>query len=220
MIELTETELRVLGCLIEKQVTTPDNYPLSLNALTLACNQRSNRDRVVDYDEKQVVRALDGLREKKLAWMVHSAGSRVTKYEHRLEEKLALPADHVGVLCLLMLRGAQTAGELKGRTSRYHVFNTGAEVEVVLHQLSTHEHGALVVQLPLSHGAREPRFMHLLCGEPEITLGESQAPVEAARQAVDDENRRIEALEQEVAVLREAVASLQEDVAAFKSQFE
>lgn len=220
MIELTEIEVRVLGCLIEKSITTPDNYPLSLNALTQACNQKSNRAPVVAYDDKTIVRALDGLREKKLAWMVHGAGSRVPKYEHRMAETLPLPPEQVAVLCLLMLRGPQTAGEIKGRSGRLTMFGTNAEVEIALHQLAGHEDGALVVELPVRPGAREPRFMHMLCGEPELLGETSELPAEPARQAVIAEDRRLETLETEVAALRDIIAEIKADFAAFKSQFE
>lgn len=221
MVQLTDIEARVLGSLVEKQVTTPEYYPLSLNALTAACNQKNNRDPVVEYDDKTVVRALDGLREKKLAWMVHSSASRVPKYEHRLAEMLALPPDQMAVLCLLILRGPQTAGELRGRSGRLHEFGTIAEAETALHQLSVHPAGALVVKLPLLPRSHEPRFMHLLCGEPAVTTVEIQAPPpEAARAVVEAEEARLARLESELAALRAEVADLKTQFAAFRQQFE
>lgn len=221
MLVLNDTEARVLGCLIEKQLTTPEYYPLSLNALLLACNQKNNRDPVVSYDDKAVVRGLDGLREKKLIWMVHSTGSRVPKYEHRLPETLPLPADQVAVLCLLLLRGPQTAGEIRGRSGRLHSFATIPEVEIALHQLSLRAEGALVVKLPLLPRSHEPRFAHLLCGEPVLPPAEALGlPPEPARAAVEAENARLARVEEEVNALRAEVADLRAQFAAFREQFQ
>jgi uncharacterized protein YceH (UPF0502 family) len=222
MIVLSDVEARILGCLIEKQVTTPEYYPLSLNAVTLACNQKSNREPVVEYDEKKVVRGLDGLREKKLAWMVHGPNSRVPKYEHRMPETLPLPADQLAVLCLLLLRGPQTAGELRNRSGRLHLFGTITEVEVALHQLASRADGALVVTLPLLPRTHEPRYQHLLCGEPTVAVLEATAApsAEPARTEVEAENARIARIEAEVAELRAAVADLKTQFAAFREQFE
>ena len=221
MLVLTDLEARVLGCLIEKQLTTPEYYPLSLNALMLACNQKNNRDPVVSYDDKTVVRGLDGLREKKLIWMVHSAGSRVPKYEHRLPETLPLPADQVAALCLLLLRGAQTAGEIRGRSGRLHLFATITEVEIALQQLLARPDGALVTKLPLLPRTHEPRFAHLLCGEPEVPTVEVTAlPPEPARAAVEAENARLAKIEEELAALRTEMTDLKAQFAAFREQFQ
>jgi uncharacterized protein YceH (UPF0502 family) len=221
MLVLTDIEARVLGCLIEKQLTTPEYYPLSLNALMLACNQKNNRDPVVTYDDKTVVRGLDGLREKKLIWMVHSAGSRVPKYEHRLPETLPLPADQVAALCLLLLRGPQTAGEIRGRSGRLHSFATIPEVEIALHQLSVRPEGGLVVKLPLLPRTHEPRFAHLLCGEPVLPpVDATVPPAEPARAAVEAENARLSRLEDEVAALRAEMADIKAQFAAFREQFQ
>lgn len=221
MVVLNEAEARVLGCLIEKQVTTPEYYPLSLNALTLACNQKSNRDPVVEYDEKTVVRALDGLREKKLAWMVHGPASRVPKYEHRMAETLPLPPDQLAVLCLLLLRGPQTAGELRSRSGRLHLFATIGEVEAALEQLAARPDGALVVKLPLLPRTHEPRYQHRLCGEPVLEAGAAPPPPpEAARAEIEAETARLARLEAEVAALRAEVADLEAQFAAFRKQFE
>jgi uncharacterized protein YceH (UPF0502 family) len=221
MLVLTDLEARVLGCLIEKQLTTPEYYPLSLNALMLACNQKNNRYPVVTYDDKTVVRGLDGLREKKLIWMVHSAGSRVPKYEHRLPETLPLPADQVAALCLLLLRGPQTAGEIRGRSDRLHPFSTIPEVEIALHQLSLRPEGALVVKLPLLPRTHEPRFAHLLCGEPVIPTVTVPVPAaEAARAAVEAENARLGKIETELAALQAEMAEMKAQFAAFREQFQ
>jgi len=221
MLVLTDVEARVLGCLIEKQLTTPEYYPLSLNALVLACNQKNNRDPVVSYDDKIVVRGLDGLREKKLIWMVHSAGSRVPKYEHRLPETLPLPPEQVAALSQLLLRGPQTAGEIRGRSGRMHPFATIPEVEIALHQLSVRPEGALVTKLPLLPRTHEPRFAHLLCGEPVLPAVDVPAPSpEPARAAVEAEDTRLGKIEDEVAALRAEVADLKAQFAAFREQFQ
>jgi uncharacterized protein YceH (UPF0502 family) len=222
MILLSEVEARVLGCLMEKQVITPEYYPLSLNALTLACNQKSSRDPVVEYDEKTVVRGLDGLREKKLAWMVHGPNSRVPKYEHRLPEALPLSPDQHAVLCLLLLRGPQTPGELRTRSGRLHLFGTNADVEVALHQLASRTEGALVTKLPLLPRTHEHRHQHLLCGEPVAAPVEPAPPPppEAARVEVEAENVRLARLEEQVAALRGEIEDLKAQFASFRQQFE
>jgi uncharacterized protein YceH (UPF0502 family) len=221
MDELTHQEARVLGCLIEKALTTPDYYPLTLNALTAACNQKSNREPVASYDDKTVVRALDGLREKKLAWMVHTAGSRVPKYDHRLGEKLALGPAETAVLCTLMLRGPQTTGELKARCGRLHGFNTVAEVELALHALQAHSEGPLSAELPLRHGAREHRYAHLLCGQPDLPPdAAAEPPVERAREQVQQENRTLEEMRTELQRLQAELTSLRTEFDAFRSQFD
>lgn len=221
MIVLTDVEARALGCLIEKAITTPEYYPLSLNALTLACNQKNNRDPVVEYDEKAVVRALDGLREKKLAWMVHGPNSRVPKYEHRMAETLPLSPDQMAALCLLLLRGPQTAGEIRNRSGRLHLFGTITEVETALHQLSVRPDGSMVAKLPLLPRTHEHRYQHLLCGEPQVAPVEAGIPpLEAARVEVEIENARMTRLEEEVGGLRAEVAELKAQFAEFRKQFE
>lgn len=220
MEHLSDIEARILACLVEKQLTTPDLYPLTLNSLTLACNQKSNREPVVAYEDRIVLRGLDGLREKKLVWMVHHAGSRVPKYEHRLAEMLPLPADQLAVLCLLMLRGPQTAGELRNRSGRLHLFATVVEVEVALQQLAARADGALVMQLPLLPGTREPRHVHLLCGPPAEEMLAPPPPVETLRAEIQAEDERFRAMEADIAALKEKVAALEATLEAFRSQFE
>lgn len=220
MIELTVPEVRVLASLVEKEITTPDYYPMTLNSLVAACNQKSNRDPVVTFDEKTVVRALDGLREKKLAWMVHAAGSRVPKYEHRMTEQLPLDKADTAVLCLLMLRGPQTTGELKGRSGRLYPFVTIAEVEQALHRLASREEGALVLQLPRQTGHKECRWAHLLAGTPEIDETECEPPHEAARLQVESERQLYEHMEAEIQELREQLQALSDEFARFRRQFE
>ena len=155
---LTPEELRVLGCLIEKGITTPDYYPMTLNALTAACNQKSNRAPVVQYNEKTVVRTLDSLRDKELVRVVSGHDARVPKYYHRFNDVRGFTGPEVAVLCELMLRGPQTPGELRSRGSRMHPFENRAEVEAVLESLMNREAGAAVVRLPRQAGFKESRL--------------------------------------------------------------
>jgi len=217
-MELNAIEARVLGCLIEKELTTPEYYPLSLNALTNACNQKSNRDPVMALEEQDVVRALDGLRFKQLA-VVSADGGRVPKYRHLLAEKLQLVTSEMALLCELLVRGPQTMGELRTRAERMHAFPDLAVVEEVLRELLEREQ-PLVTRLARQAGRKEARFAHLFSGEPEIAAEEVTAPPEAARVRVMEENERIARLEGEVAALREEVSGLRQLVEEFKRQFE
>jgi uncharacterized protein YceH (UPF0502 family) len=165
---LTETEVRVLGALIEKEITTPDYYPLSLNALTAACNQSSNRNPVTHYDEATVAQATDSLREKKLIHQVERADSRVTKYRHVVYEAMNLGRPAIAVICVLMLRGQQTIGEIRTRSNRLYDFSTLDEVEGTLNSLMSREN-ALIVRLPRQSGQKEVRYAHLLSGEASLT---------------------------------------------------
>ena len=218
--ELKEAEIRTLGCLVEKQITTPDHYPLSLNALTNACKQKSNRDPILDLDEKTVVRALDALRDRKLAWMVSGAGSRVPKYEHSFDKEYGLDADETAVLCVLMLRGPQTAGELRARAARLCRLTTIGEVETVLQRLMTRAGGALATKLPRQPSRRERRYAHLLAGEPQLPADDAAAPPEHVRAEVQAEDERIEQLETEVDTLRRELAALRSNFQEFRRQFE
>jgi uncharacterized protein YceH (UPF0502 family) len=171
---LSDAEVRVLGALIEKEITTPDNYPLSMNALIAACNQLSNRHPVVHFDESIVTPALDGLREKKLAHQVERSDARVTKYRHVLYEAMNLGRPGIAVLCVLMLRGPQTIGEIRTRTNRLYDFSSLEEVETTLNSLAALEH-PLVVTLPRQSGQKEVRYAHLLSGEVKFTEAEPEA---------------------------------------------
>jgi uncharacterized protein len=173
-------EARALGALVEKEITTPENYPLTLNALVNACNQISNRDPVVSFSETMVMRALSGLREKNLAGVFHGADSRVPRYAHRLQEAFALSGPETAVLCVLLLRGPQTVGELRGRTGRMHEFATLAEVEAALHALATKKSQPLVAKLPRQAGSKESRFEHLLEGDVPLPSAEAARRLEAA----------------------------------------
>ena len=193
---LDASETRVLGALMEKEVTTPEYYPLSLNALVNACNQKSNREPVVSYDEDTVERALEGLRAKGLAVRITGGDSRVPKHGQRFTESLNLGRREAALLCVLMLRGPQTAGELRGRTERLYAFDDLESIESTLHHLA--EQG-MVKQLPRQAGSREPRHAHLLSGDVD-GVEEAAAPAAAARGPVAPD--RLAALEQGLADLR------------------
>jgi uncharacterized protein YceH (UPF0502 family) len=173
---LDPVEARVLGALMEKEATTPEYYPLSLNALVNACNQKTNRDPVVDYDERDVMDALDRLRNIGYSLTVTGSG-RVHKYAQRISETLNLGRRQSAVLCVLLLRGAQTLGEVKDRSERLHSFADLAEAEAVLEKLAEWPDGALVKKLPRQPGQKEARYAHLLCGEPVV---EAVAEISAA----------------------------------------
>jgi len=215
---LNDIEVRVLGCLVEKEMTTPEYYPLSLNALTNACNQKSNRDPVLDFAETDVVRALDGLRFKGLA-MQAAEGGRVPKYSHALAAKLYLEPPELAILCEMLLRGPQTVGELRGRADRMHPFPSLEEVEAVLQELQEREN-PLVVKLPRQPGRKEHRYAHLLSGQPQIAEESEAPPPEAARVLVMAENERIAGLDREVAELRREIDDLRRELQAFRKQFE
>lgn len=213
-VTLNGIELRVLGSLIEKELTTPEYYPLSLNALVNACNQKSNRDPVLNLDEAEVTRALDSLRFKQFA-LLSGTGGRVAKYRHALVEKFRFSPAELSLLCELMLRGPQTVGELRTRGDRMHAFTDLAEVESVLQDLMERT-PPLVVRLPRQPGRKESRYCQLFAGEPD--LSEAAAPEAPHNGGGDDD--RIARLEQEVADLREEVAALRLTVDEFRKSFE
>jgi uncharacterized protein len=217
---LNAMEVRVLGSLVEKEITTPDYYPLTLNALVNACNQSSNRDPVVSFDETTVVRALDGLREKKLALVFYGAESRVPKYAHKLEEAFTLSRPEIAVLCVLLLRGPQTVGELRGRTGRMHEFAALEEVEATLQALAAKEPQPLVAKLPRQTGFKESRFAHLLAGEVPLEAIETAPRLEPATIAVRLENERLAKLEAETEAMCRELAELKQQFANFRKQFE
>ncbi|NJC87789.1 MAG: DUF480 domain-containing protein [Desulfuromonas sp.] len=214
---LNAVEARVLGCLIEKELATPEYYPLTLNALTNACNQKSNRDPVMALEDADVVRALDNLRFQRLAHQ-SAEGVRAAKYCHNLEGLLRLEPQELAILAELLLRGPQTVGELRGRAERMAPLHDLAAAEEVLVSLAERE-APLVTRLPRQAGRKEQRYAHLLSGTPEVSE-ETTAPIEPARVRVLAENERLTALETEVATLREEVAALRAQLATFRSQFE
>jgi uncharacterized protein YceH (UPF0502 family) len=204
--QLDSAEIRVLGCLMEKEVATPEYYPLSLNALVNACNQKSNRDPVVSYDEDTVEAALATLREKGLALRITGRDSRVPKHAQRFTEKFNLGRREGAILCVLMLRGAQTVGELRGRTDRLYTFDDLEAVESTLRRL---EEMGFVKQLPRQAGFKEPRFAHLLSGDIEMPPPSAEPAME---RGVSDRER--------IAALEGAVAALRQEFEEFKKKFE
>jgi uncharacterized protein YceH (UPF0502 family) len=192
---LNPVELRVLGALIEKESTTPEYYPMSLNSLVAACNQKTNRWPVTDYTDDDVTEGLDGLKARGFAAAI-TGGARVTKFAERFTEKLNLGRRETAILCVLMLRGQQTVGEIKGRTERMYAFADLDETETVLQKMMDRAEGVLVQKLPHAPGTKEPRYAHTLGGAVEVAAA---APVQ-----ID----RISTLEAEVARLRDEVAEL------------
>ena len=217
-ITLNDSEVRVLGSLIEKELTTPEYYPLSLNSLTNACNQKSNRDPVMTLTEEDVVRALDSLRFKQLV-VLSAEGGRVPKYRHLLAEKLGLMPAEQAIICELLVRGPQTVGELRTRGERMYPFGDPAAVEEVLQELMVRE-TPLITLMPRQPGRKEGRYAQLFSGIPEFVEDSSEARPEAARKRVLAENERITKLEEEVAALRGEVVELKQMMAEFKAQFE
>ena len=215
---LDELEIRVLAVLGEKEALTPDSYPLSINALTNGCNQLSSRDPVMALSETMVLDTLHALMQKKLVVEVSQAGGRVPKYEHRMRVKWSLEQDKLAVMLMLMLRGSQTAGEIRTRAGRVHEFAAVADVETCL-QFLMDKYPSLVMRLPRAPGTKEPRFAQLLAGEPEFEQDDSLAtsdPGQLSRPRQD----RIGALETEVARLRTEVDHLTQQFEEFKKQFE
>ncbi|MBY7730325.1 YceH family protein [Vibrio splendidus] len=210
---LSLIEARIIGCLIEKEVTTPDHYPLTLNSLTTACNQKSNREPVLSLSESEVLDAVDGLIARRLVSDESSFNSRVNKYQHRFCNTefgdLQFTEQERAIICCMLLRGAQTPGELRTRTGRLANFSDVKEVEATLDKLAVREAGALVVKLPREAGKRESRYQHLLSGEVDVeslataSVGASQPPANSGR---------LEELETEVASLKAEVAELKEMV--------
>jgi uncharacterized protein YceH (UPF0502 family) len=217
-IVLNDVEVRVLGSLIEKELTTPEYYPLSLNSLTNACNQKSNRDPVMVLAEEEVVRALDSLRFKQLV-VLSAEGGRVPKYRHLLAEKIGLMPAEQAIICELLLRGPQTVGELRTRGERMYPFGELAAVEEVLQELIVRE-TPLIALMPRQPGRKEGRYAQLFSAIPECDEEGPESRPEAARQRVVAENERMKKLEEEVATLRGEVVSLQQQMVEFKAQFE
>ena len=211
---LTPVEARVLACLVEKEITTPEYYPLSLNSLKAACNQKSNRDPIMQLDEQTIQSALDELRYGyHFVWYTRQAGSRVAKYQHAIRDRFEFSPRELAVLTELMLRGPQTAGELRTHGRRLAEFETLAQVQETVDGLMHWGDHKFVTRLPSGPGRREPRYAHLLCGEealPDIAESAPAAPVVAPGRAT--------ALEQEVAALRSELTSLREAFEAFRKQ--
>ncbi len=214
-IPLNDVEIRILGCLVEKQHTTPDYYPLTLNSLVAACNQSSNRNPVVAFDEPTVADGVESLRQRRLVWLVSQAGGRAVKYEQRLTETCRLSLQETALLCVLMLRGPQTLGELRSRTERIYPFADLVETEAVMQVLMNAEPEPLAMKLPRLPGTKESRFAHLLAGPVEV---------EALAAAMEEEKGRgpssaLAQLESEVQGLRVELAELRGAFETFKAQF-
>src|SRR5438270_10376254 len=216
-LNLTGIEVRVLGSLIEKDITTPDYYPLSLNALVNACNQKNNRDPLMTLDEAAVRDALSTLQEKRMAGPASGADSRVTKYEHRLQEVFNFDRREIAVVCVLLLRGPQTPGELRGRTERMYRFETLDDVQSALQKLMERQ-PSLVRVLPRQPGTKESRYLHLFSGD--VAAEDAPAPaIHTSRPSGDLLQARISMLENEVSSLRTEIAELRGELAEFKRQF-
>lgn len=210
-IELTPIEARIIGCLIEKEVTTPDYYPLTLNSLTTACNQKSNRDPVMALSEAEVMDATQALIDRRLMTDESGFNSRVSKFRHRFCNtefgSLKLTEQERGIVCCMLLRGAQTPGEIRTRTNRLCEFTDVKQVEALLEQMAAREEGALVVKLPREPGKRESRYQHLFCGEADIESYAAATPM-ALSSSQNLYEERISTLEQQVAELKSQVEEL------------
>lgn len=213
MDQLDVVAVRVLGSLIEKAITTPDSYPLTLKALTAACNQTSNRDPVLQLDEATVSKSLEDLDRRALARAVHRSDSRVRRFRHRLSESMHLHAAETAVMCVLMLRGPQTTGEIRTRAARLFEFTDLARVEITLQALMTLS-SPLVAELPRRPGQKEVRYVHLLSGEPTVDIPEQSEAMDPA------ETSRVEALEHDVASLRAELSDLRGQFEEFRRAFE
>jgi len=219
--ELSFLECRVLGSLLEKEATTPAYYPMTLNGLQAACNQKSNREPVTEFDEASVERGVEGLRAKHLAVKVHLSGSRAPKYKHSLDQVLHVSAGEQALLCVLMLRGAQTVGELNQRTERLHEFGSVERVEETLEGMSERPDGPLVRKIPAGKGRRVATFVHLLGGEPDLEAAGGGGSQKSGEEIVlEEEASWRQKLEDEVQGLRGEVAQLREELDSLRRQFE
>jgi uncharacterized protein YceH (UPF0502 family) len=216
-LQLTEVECRVLGSLVEKEITMPEYYPLSLNALVNACNQKSNREPVMTLDESAVRQALHSLDGQSLVRSVSASDSRVTKYEHRLQEAFNFYRHEIAILCVLLLRGPQTPGELRTRAERMHPFEDLSAVQSSIQHLMKRE-PPLVKILPRQPGTKEARYAHLLAGDVEFP--EAKTEITPAANSISFDAERVAHLEEEIAALRKEVADLKQQFASFRKQFE
>ncbi len=215
-LHLTDVEARVLGALIEKDITTPDYYPLSLNALVNACNQKNNRDPAMSLEEGMVRDALASLHDQRLAGPAGGADSRVTKYEHRLQEVFNFDRREIAIVSVLLLRGAQTPGELRGRTERMYRFETLEDVQSAIQKLTDRE-PPLVRVLPRQPGTKESRYMHLFSGDGAVEV--AAQPAAHPKSSGNQSELRISNVESELSCLRAEVAELRRELSEFKRQF-
>jgi uncharacterized protein YceH (UPF0502 family) len=216
-ITLNAVEARVLGALIEKERTTPEYYPLSLNALTAACNQKSSRDPVMSLTESEVMNSVETLRNKKLAWQLSTAGGRVPKFERNMNALFSFSAAEISIVSVLLLRGAQTAGEIRNHSDRLYSFSSINEVENSLRQLTEMEGGPFVKELPRQPGRKENRYIQLFTGEPDLSLYESEGTVTRVEAVGED---RISKIEREMAEMRQMLVNLQEEFENFRKMLE
>ena len=216
---LDPVETRVVGALAEKALATPDHYPLSLNSLVSACNQKTGRDPVMSLGENEVAHALDHLMRKHLVGTSSGAGSRVAKYRHLLDHHFDLDEAGVAALAVLMLRGPQTVGEVRSRTGRLHEFDTLEAAEATIRALAERDE-PLVLELPVQPGRKEPRFVHLLSGTPEVDVEEAAPTFSPAMQAARADGDRVTALEEKVAELESEIGDLRDAFERFRQQFE
>lgn len=222
---LDAVEARILGVLLEKQMTTPDYYPLTLNALINGCNQKSNREPVMNLDSSSVEEALRRLRNKHLVWQVRTHGSRAAKYEHNMQQAVAgFSQKELALLCILLLRGPQTPGELKMRTSRMYEFHGLAALEHSLNKLISHEQGPFVAKLERQPGHKENRYAHLFCGAPQVEpvheTGSEAGQDQSKAPGVSGLNDRVGVVEQKVRDLEAELEALKKSFIEFKGQFE
>lgn len=215
MASLTPIEVRVLASLVEKQLTTPEYYPLTLNALTAACNQKSNRDPVMSLGETEIQSAIDSLRDQSLVYLYYGTGTRTVKYKHMLPGVYELDEAGVAVMAVLMLRGPQTIGEIRERSGRMHEFADLNEVQETLDELARRDE-PLIVQLERQPGQKEARYAHLLSGEIDI----ASLPTTAGRKSSSADDPRITALESEVADLKNELAEFKAAFDEFRKQFD
>lgn len=220
-ITLNPVELRILGSLIEKQMATPDYYPMTLNALVNACNQKNNRDPVMNLESGEVEQGLNRLRKQRLVWQIMAHGSRTAKYEHNLAEITQLSARELAILCELFLRGPQTAGELNSRTARLIETHGLIAVEHTLKKMAEHPFGPFVTMLPRRPGHKENRFVHLFCpADASEAMQAEPNTVEAPVVAGHAGHGRTAELEKRLADMEARLAALEEAFGAFKRQFE
>jgi uncharacterized protein len=213
--QLNEYEVRVVATLVEKQISTPDYYPMTLNALINACNQKNNRSPVTAYDEEMVTRALNSLREKKLAFVFHGSEARVAKYGHVFPKAYDLSPQDVAIMCVLMLRGPQTPGDIRSRSGNLYNFESLAEVETTMDALLSRDDPGLIVRLPRGPGMKESRYAHLLSGDVMVEQIESATP-----RSDRADTEKLSALEETIAGLRHDLDQLKAELAEFRKQFE
>lgn len=221
-LHLDLIEVRILGSLIEKEITTPEYYPMSLNALTNACNQKSNRDPIMNLSEREVITAIDTLKDKKLCWQFSSASARVPKFEHNFRSLFSFSKEEIAVICVLFLRGPQTIGEIRIRTERMHSFSSLEEVEKTLQLLIERSDGPFVFELPRQPGHKEGRFVHLFSGFPELTAVVESLASTSGQMVLEitKENERLIVLEEGIKALRIEMEDLKKQFLDFKKQLE